>query len=105
MDRISALRNIEEALREFESGDADLGSTERRVVNVLRTYATEFDGDGDGGDADLAAYCAAGDDPADGLVVVAPSPEEAHVRVTDLLADAGAVDVNVDSLDFEVERV
>ena len=102
MDRISALRNIEEALSEFESGDVDLGSTERRVVNVLRTYATEFDGDGDG-DGDLAAYRAAGDDPADGLVVVAPSPEEARARVTDLLADAGVA--GTDSLDIEVERI
>ena len=101
MDRISALRNIEEALREFESGDADLRSTERRVVNVLRTYATEFDGDGD--DADLAAYRAAGADPAHGLVVVASSPDEARARVTDLLTDSGVV--NADSLDFEVERV
>lgn len=100
MDRISALRNIEEALREFESGDADLGSTERRVVNVLRTYATEF---GDEGDTDLAAYRAAGDGPADGLVVVAPSPAEARARVTDLLDDAGVDDA--DGLDVEVERV
>ena len=98
MDRISALRNIEEALREFESGDADLGSTERRVVNVLRTYATEF-----AGDADIAAYRAAGDDPADGLVVVASSTAEARARVTDLLADADVA--GADSLDFEVERV
>ena len=100
MDRISALRNIEEALREFESGDADLGSTERRVVNVLRTYATEFS---DEDDANLAAYRAAGDDPADGLVVVAPSPAEARARVTALLDDAGVDDA--DRLDFEAERI
>ncbi len=99
MDRISALRNIEEALREFESGDADLGSTERRVVNVLRTYATEFGED----EADLAAYRATGDDPADGLVVVAPSPAEARTRVTDLLDDADVADA--DRLDFDVDRL
>ena len=29
MDRISALRNIEDALRAFERGEADLATTER----------------------------------------------------------------------------
>jgi hypothetical protein len=43
MDRISALRNVEDALREFEDGEADLAATERRVVAVLRTYATDFE--------------------------------------------------------------
>jgi len=47
MDRISAIRNVEDALRAFENGDADLADTERRVAAVLRTYATEFDGDDD----------------------------------------------------------
>ena len=100
MDRISALRNVEEALRAFESGEADLASTERRVATVLRTYATEFDGPAD---EDLAAYRAAGDDPADGLVVLAPSPAAARDRVTALLDDADATDA--DSVEFEVERV
>lgn len=56
MDRISALRNVEDALRAFERGEADLATTERQVLNVLRTYATDFEGDGE-----LAAYRARGD--------------------------------------------
>jgi len=47
MDRISAIRNVEDALRAFENGDADLADTERRVAAVSQTYATEFDGDDD----------------------------------------------------------
>ena len=74
MDRISAIRNVEDALREFENGDADLAATERRVAAVLRTYATEFDGEGD-------VYRAVGDDPVDGTVVVAPSEPAARERV------------------------
>lgn len=96
MDRISALRNIEDALADFESGEADLGATERRVVNVLRTYATEFE------DGDLSAYRASGDDRADGLVVVAESRSQARERVADIL-DAESADAG--SLSFEVEQV
>ena len=55
MDRISALRNVEDALRKFENGDADLLATEREVATVLRTYATEFESD-----EGLAAYRATG---------------------------------------------
>lgn len=80
MDRISALRNVEEALRSFENGEADLAATEQRVVTVLRTYATEFEGE-DG----LRSYRASGDDRVDGLVVVAASADEARGRVIDLL--------------------
>jgi len=90
MDRISALRNVEEALRAFEAGDADLAATERRVLTVLRTYATEFETD-----EDLAPYRAVGDERADGLIVVAPSPTDARRRVEGLLDDA--------SVSFEVE--
>jgi Tfp pilus assembly protein PilX len=93
MDRISALRNIEDALRAFEAGEADLTTTERQVVNVLRTYATDFEGEGD-----LAAYRASGDERADGLVVVATSPEEAEARVRDLLDADEGLDVAVDRL-------
>lgn len=89
MDRIAALRNIEDALAEFERGESDLESTERRVLAVLRTYATEFD--------DLDAYRARGDDPADGLVVAAASRPEARERVLDLLDAADA--------EFELEQV
>jgi hypothetical protein len=94
MDRISALRNIEDALRTFERGEADLATTERQVVTVLRTYATDF-GDDEG---DLAAYRAAGDDRADGLVVVATSPDEAEARIRDLLDADDALDVTVERL-------
>ncbi|MFC4448618.1 hypothetical protein [Halorussus aquaticus] len=91
MDRISALRNVEDALADFESGEADLGATERRVVNVLRTYATEFE------DGDLSAYRASGAERADGLVVVAESPAQARERVNERI---DAADVT-----FEVEQL
>jgi Tfp pilus assembly protein PilX len=82
MDRISALRNVEDALRAFEAGEADLAETERQVVAVLRTYATEFEGDEQ---SDLATYRASGDDAVDGTVVVAASAAEARRRVADLV--------------------
>lgn len=93
MDRISALRNIEEALAEFEGGETDLESAQRRVLTIIGTYATEFD-EGEGG---LAAYRASGPDRVDGLVVVAESAEQARAR-TERLADAR-------DLAFAVERV
>lgn len=80
MDRISALRNIEDAISDFEAGETDLGSVEQRVLAVLRTYATDF-----GDDDQLHAYRAVGDEPADGLVVVATSEAEARARIADLL--------------------
>ena len=86
MDRISALRNIEEALREFEAGESDLEATERRVVGVLRTYATDFEGDDEG----LRAYRATGSGRADGLVVVAGNEREARERIADLLGEPPA---------------
>lgn len=95
MDRISALRNVEDALRDFEAGEADLASTERQVLAVLRTYATEFEGD-DG----RVPYVVSGDDPADGLVVVAASRRAARERVVELVADAdGEVAFEVAALD------
>jgi hypothetical protein len=94
MDRISALRNVEDALTDFESGEADLRATERRVLNVLRTYATEFEDD------DLSAYRTSGGDRTDGLVVVAESETQARARVADVV-DAG----ESESLEFELERV
>jgi hypothetical protein len=92
VDRISALRNVEEALREFETGGADLAATERRVATVLRTYATEFEAD------DRRVYQATGETPADGTVVVAGSRTEARERVCDLVSDA-------DEGTFDVEPV
>ena len=86
MDRISALRNVEDALSEFEAGECDLAAMERRVRGVLRTYATEF--------ADQDAYRASGEEAADGVVVLASSPSEARERVADLAGvDRGAVTV------------
>jgi hypothetical protein len=86
MDRISALRNIEDALAAFEDGELCLADLESEVRGVLRTYATDFEGD-------LAAFRAAGDDRADGLVVVATSPAQARERVADLLEEDVAVTV------------
>lgn len=92
MDRISAIRNVEEALAAFEAGECDLAELERRVRATLRTYATEFEGE-------LRAYRASGDEAVDGLVVMASSRREARERVRDL------VDPAASDLRFEVERV
>ncbi|MFC7176787.1 hypothetical protein [Halosegnis marinus] len=89
MDRISALRNVEDALSDFEAGETDLAGLERRVRGTLRTYATDLDGD-------LSAYRAVGEEPADGVVVLAPSAGAARERVAGLLAGDPA---------FEVEAV
>lgn len=75
MDRIAALRNVEEALADLEAGEADLGTVERRMRAVLRAYATDFEGD-------LSAYRASGADSVDGMVVLAGSPADARERVT-----------------------
>jgi hypothetical protein len=75
VDRISALRNVEEALRAFEHGEAELETTQRRVRSVLQSYATEFDAE------ERRAYRADGDPAVDGTVVVAPDPEAAKSRV------------------------
>jgi hypothetical protein len=89
MDRISALRNVEDALGEFEDGGIDLATLERDVRGTLRTYATEFEGE-------LAAYRARSDSESgdgssggaggvDGMVVVAASPQGARERVRELV--------------------
>lgn len=85
MDRISALRNVEDALGRFEAGECSLSELERDVRGVLRTYATEFDGD-------VRAYEADGG-AADGIVVLAGSRSEARERIADLVADPGRFDV------------
>jgi hypothetical protein len=124
VDRISALRNVEDALRKFENGDADLLATEREVATVLRTYATEFEsdeglaayratgldesgeaggpatgiGDADGTDGGADPVGTAHDRDVEATVVVAGSRAEARERLAalfDLPADAG----------FEVERL
>lgn len=89
MDRISALRNVEDALAEYEAGETDLASVEERVLTVVRTYATEFE------ERDRDAYRAVGG-RADGLVVVAPDPGAARERV-ETLTDAGT--------EFDIERL
>ncbi|MFB6152090.1 MAG: hypothetical protein ABEJ40_09825 [Haloarculaceae archaeon] len=86
MDRISAIRNVEDALAAFEEGDLDLDGLEREVRGVVRTYATEFDGD-------LRAYRAEGSGAVDGTVVLAPSPGEARERVRSLVDDPGRFSV------------
>ncbi|MBX0322449.1 hypothetical protein EGH21_05330 [Halomicroarcula sp. F13] len=81
MDRISALRNVEEALAAFEAGECSLSDLETDVRSVLRTYAADFEGE-------MRAYRASGDGPADGLVVLAASAPEARERVADLVDDS-----------------
>ncbi|MFB6255471.1 MAG: hypothetical protein ABEH58_01890 [Haloplanus sp.] len=83
MDRISAIRNVERALRAFEQGEADLAATEERVLATLRTYATEFDDE-----TGLAAYVGRGAEAVDGVVVVASSRAEARERVVEHAPDA-----------------
>ncbi|MWV66101.1 hypothetical protein GRS48_14915 [Halorubrum sp. JWXQ-INN 858] len=96
MDRISALRNVEDALRAFEEGETDLAGTERRVAAVLRTYATDFDGEDH-------VFRAVGDEPVHGTVVVASSAPAARERV---LAAAGIdPEADVQSPSFDVDRV
>jgi len=72
MDRISALRNVEDALREFENGECDLSTLERRVRGTVRTYATQFEADG------AVPYRVTGDDVE--VVVVASDPADARDR-------------------------
>jgi hypothetical protein len=89
MDRIAALRNLEEALADFEAGEEDLAGLEQRVQAILRTYATEFEGK-------LSPYRAVGDGRADGVVVLAHSEQEARERVTELVGE---------DLDVELTRL
>jgi hypothetical protein len=84
MDRIAAIRQIEDALADLEAGEMDLASCERRVRATVRTFATEFDGD-------LAAY-----ESDDGVVVVADSERAARERVSEL---TGAESSTVEKLD------
>jgi hypothetical protein len=90
MDRISALRNVEAALRQYEAGEIDLAGLEERVGAVLRTYATEFE------TADLAVYRASGG-TADGTIVAAETPAEARERIVD--------QYDAEDLEFELEQL
>ncbi|MFB6235465.1 MAG: hypothetical protein ABEH81_10930 [Halopenitus sp.] len=101
MDRISAIRNIEDAIHEFEDGEADLAETERKVATVLRTYATEFDGED-------AVFRAVGDEPFDGTVVVAPSEPAARERVVERAESEGSAEATSNTTadaTFEIERL
>lgn len=91
MDRISALRNVEEALRAFESGEQPLDATQRQVRSVLQTYATEFETDR------RRPFRAHGEEPADGTVVVAADPAEAAERIREL-TDSNDAEFDVEPL-------
>ena len=86
MDRISTLRNIEDALTRYEEDDLTLPELEREVRGVLRTYATEFQ-------PEATAYRASGAGAVDGLVVVSKSRHDARDRIEDLVTDPGTFDV------------
>jgi hypothetical protein len=85
MDRISTLRNVEDALSRYEEGELTLPELEQEVRGTLRTYATDFE--------DGRLYRARGDAAADGLVVVADSQTAARERVTELLSEPGEFDI------------
>lgn len=90
MDRISALRNIEQALQQFDAGEIHLAEAERRIQTILRTYATEYEGEN-------AVFQAHGDPAVDGRVIVAPTEAAARDRLRAL--------VDADDPTFELERV
>lgn len=91
MDRISALRNVEEALADFEAGESSLPELEREVRGVLRSYATAYD--------DRRAWRASGGPSVDGLVVLATSRSEARDRVTDLVSGVSGADVDLEPVE------
>jgi hypothetical protein len=88
MDRISALRNVEEALAEFEEGNVELAELEARVGSILRTYATDF---GDG----TATYRVGAKERERPVVVIADSPGQARERAGEL---AGVTPAEVERL-------
>lgn len=73
MDRISTLRNIEDALGQFEDGELTLPELEREVRGILRTYATAYE--------ELTAYRGTGQPQVDGIVVLAESPTAAREQI------------------------
>ena len=78
MDRISALRNVEETLTEFENGEIELATAERQVRNILRTYATSFDAD------QKTVYSVEVTNRTNDVVVVASSPGDARDNAVSL---------------------
>lgn len=87
MDRIAALRNVEETLAAFENGEVTLAQAERRTVAVLRTFASEFD------DPDRQVYRATIGDHE--RIVIADSATDARGRVADA-RDVTPADVSVE---------
>jgi|AntRauTorcE11898_2_1112593.scaffolds.fasta_scaffold01615_8 hypothetical protein len=86
MDRISALRNVESALRAFEDGEVSFEELEDRVQGVLRTYVSSFEGEG------VAPYrVVEGPEAALGVVVVASDAVAARERVRELTGVEGGV--------------
>lgn len=85
MDRISTLRNLENALTRYENGELSLPELEREVRGTLRTYATAFE--------EGRLYRARGEGPADGLVVVADSRAAAREQVAALLPEPATFDI------------
>lgn len=90
MDRISALRNMEDALRDYEDGEIDLTGLEERIRTILRTYATDFE------TAELDVYRAVGGQ-ADGTIVAAESAADARHRIGDQL--------DAEDLEFDLEHL
>jgi hypothetical protein len=91
MDRISALRNVEDALRAFEDGECSFEELEGRVEGVLRTYVSSFDDD----DGSLRAFRVVdGPSRAVGVVVAASDAVAARERVRELVdVEGGVLDV------------
>jgi hypothetical protein len=92
MDRISALRNIEDALTRYENDELALPELEGEVRGILRTYATEFD-------EEATAYRTTGDERAEGLVVVAASKTEARDKIEELLPDPAGTTFDVEPVE------
>lgn len=82
MDRISALRNIESALQEYENGACDLATLEERVGSILRTYATEFEAE------EINVFRAVGGE-ADGTIVAAADESAARSKIRDRYDETG----------------
>jgi len=82
VDRISALRNVEDALAAFERGEIALETMEERVQGVLRSFATDYPAD------DLQAYRASGHPSVEGLTVLAADRAEARARIEALVDES-----------------
>lgn len=85
MDRISTLRNIEDALTEFENGNISFEELTQRVSTILQTFATDFE------DELKAVY------QVDSVIVVAESPSAARDQAAEL-ADINSESASVHRL-------